>query len=117
METVMRNGTRWHRALLAVALAAGMGACTGRDGIDGINGQNGQNGQQGPAGPTGPTGPIGPTGPTGPSGPGPVLGGNLVRARGVEAGAPVSSIVALSMISDEGTGATNLPELIKRRAA
>jgi len=104
----MTTGTRYLSALLAATLAVvTAGAC--RDGIDG------QQGPTGPTGPEGPSGPTGPGGPTGPSGPAPALGGNLDRARGVESGAPLSSIVALSFVSDDGTGAINLPDLVKRR--
>ncbi|HEY8206610.1 MAG TPA: alkaline phosphatase PhoX [Myxococcaceae bacterium] len=101
------NTTRRFSALLSAALV--VGACTGKDGIDGLNGSQGPTGAQGPAGGTGGTGPQGPEGPAA------ALGGNLARARGVEAGAPLSSLVAVTFTSDQGTGATNIPDLVKQR--
>src|SRR5262245_37324260 len=100
------NATSRLFALLVAVLV--VGGC--KDGIDGANGP------QGPVGPAGPAGPGGGPGPEGQAG-APVLGGNLARARGVEAGAPLSSLVAVSFISDQGTGATNIPDLVKRRAS
>ncbi|MCP3141337.1 PhoX family protein [Pyxidicoccus xibeiensis] len=83
--------------------ASGTQGPAGQDGTPGQDGQDGQPGTQGPPGPAGP-------GTQGQPGP-----GAITRAPGVEAGTPLSSVIAITFRGDLGTGASNLAEYVKLR--
>jgi secreted PhoX family phosphatase len=89
-------------ALLLGSTVAVVG-CEGEQGPAGAQGSAGQDGQDGSQGPVGP-GSYGQPGP-----------GAITRAPGVEAGTPLSSVIAMTFRGDLGTGATNLPEYVKAR--
>lgn len=121
------------------ALTLGMGAC-GSEGVDGRNGAPGVPGPQGPSGDdgtpgdpgaTGATGPSGQDGPQGPDGPGGLPGSDgqpggegpqgpkgdpgQAGPTGVDPQAPLSSMIALTFVDDDGTGAVTIPQYIKAR--
>src|SRR5262249_26515943 len=77
----------------------------GQMGDPGMQGDPGDPGDPGPAGAPGVDGLPGPAGPPGPTGdPGPT---------GVDPLAPLSSVVAISFIDDNGTGAVDIPQYLK----
>ncbi|NTX04206.1 MULTISPECIES: alkaline phosphatase PhoX [Myxococcus] len=88
---------------------------TGPAGPAGSNGQDGADGQPGTPGDDGDPGENGGPGPAGPGSQGQPGPGAVTRAPGVEAGTPLSSVIALTFRGDLGTGATNLAEYVKAR--
>ncbi|WP_163996796.1 PhoX family protein [Pyxidicoccus caerfyrddinensis] len=90
----------------------GTNGTPGQDGDDGAPGQDGDDGSPGQDGDDGQPGSQGPAGPGSYGQPGP---GAITRSPGVEAGTPLSSVIAITFRGDLGTGAGNLPEYVKAR--
>ena len=93
--------------IIALALAVG---CAGEDGKDGLPGQNGQDGEPGQNGQNGSDGQNGQNGSDGQNG---TDGRDAVTA--VDPTTPLSALVAMSLVDDDGTGATSIPDYVKAR--